>query len=138
MDKKFQVLVEKQTLHRSQRGSITGVIAVRAGGIVFPEDRWSDFPVVVLGWWINECRRIRTGGTARCQFMDGPYRFSIRITGGANEAEIELPAANSAPLRVDLADVLEEIRGAARVILATCDAAGWNSTDIETLRSRVT
>ena len=129
MGKTFEVLVSTTSLHRSQLGSITGLIAVRAGDIAFPDDNWSDFPVVILGWWMDHCRRIRSGGTARCSFMDGPYKFEIHVTPGARLAEIELPVPDSSTVHIEFDEVMAEIYRAARTVLAGCDANGWKGSD---------
>ena len=62
----------------SGSGVVTGVIVVRCGEAVFPAPGWNDFPVIVLSWWTAECRKLFSGETARCRFMDGPFEFQMR------------------------------------------------------------
>jgi len=35
----------------SQSGNVTGVIYVELESSAFPAREWSDFPVIILGWW---------------------------------------------------------------------------------------
>ena len=43
-------------------------------------DGWSDFVVVILGWWIPALRS--NDRSCRLQFMDGPYSLRISRTSG--------------------------------------------------------
>jgi hypothetical protein len=77
----FAVTLDPATLSRSRRGSITGVLFVVSDGTVFPEQGWSDFPVVVLGWWARAVCEVMDGAREGvCQFMDGPFSFSVQAS----------------------------------------------------------
>ena len=45
------VFVSPASLHEG--GNITGEIWLEVAGFGFPDRRWSDFPVVILGWWLD-------------------------------------------------------------------------------------
>lgn len=59
----FDIVFDPASLDRSSHGSITGRIAVQSGDFAFPESEWSDFPVVIVRWWIDEARALETGST---------------------------------------------------------------------------
>jgi hypothetical protein len=137
---KVAVEVDASTLTMSSHGAITGVVAIRADSVSFPEARWSDFPVVIFSWWFEPVSRI-LAGTSRaweCRFMDGP--FSVRLEQqhddawtllGLHAGRVEFTATVSC--RAFVHSLLE----AARQILRECRQRGWQSRDIETLDSAV-
>ncbi|MBI3415997.1 MAG: hypothetical protein HY043_11915 [Verrucomicrobia bacterium] len=139
-NQKVAVEVDASTLAMSSHGSITGVLAIRTDGAFFPEARWSDFPVVVLGWWLEPVSRI-LAGTSRvweCKFMDGP--LSVRLEQqhgdvwtllGLHSGRTEFTATVSC--RAFIRSLVE----AARQILRECQQRDWQSRDIETLDSEV-
>lgn len=64
----FAVHAEESALQRSSKGSITGPLFVVVGGHAFPEQGWSDLPVVVLEWWIRGLLALlQTGGPTEGQ-----------------------------------------------------------------------
>ena len=69
------LLFDKGELSRSGQGSITAPIYFSFEGFYFPENRWSDFVVVVLGWWLQSLAKIENGWetTVEFDFMDGPF-----------------------------------------------------------------
>jgi hypothetical protein len=137
---KVAVEVDASTLAISSCGSITGIVAIRAGNAAFPEALWSDFPVVILSWWIEPVPRILAGTSHiwECRFMDGP--FSARLEQqhndawtllGFNAGRVEFTATVSC--RAFVHSLLE----AARQILGECQQRGWQNRDIEALDSAV-
>ena len=61
---------------------ITGTLFVELGGNAFPDAGWSDFPVVVLGWWVRAALALqRTGAPTSFMFMDGPFELELRRAG---------------------------------------------------------
>jgi hypothetical protein len=63
----MDVIVEGQTLTRTDSGSVVGSIWLRSNQeprIDFPEAGWTDFPVAILGWWpsvgARQCEPNRT------------------------------------------------------------------------------
>ncbi len=87
----LEIVVTPAELRRSATGSITGRLWLRLTATrertdidAFPGDEWSDFPVTVLGWWLGRLARDTGSGEAieRCQFMDGPFAFTVRRRRG--------------------------------------------------------
>ncbi|MCB1602726.1 MAG: hypothetical protein KDI66_22110, partial [Xanthomonadales bacterium] len=73
------VRVNERTLEQLKNGNIVGECSLSGNGWVYPSDGWSDFPVIILGWWFTAFQRAgsRVGASALCRFMDGPYGFRI-------------------------------------------------------------
>ena len=47
-----RTVVDPGSLVRSPGGNVSGRIFLRGPSGDFPDDHWSDFPAVILGWWI--------------------------------------------------------------------------------------
>src|SRR5688572_22893418 len=79
------VIVETASLHRSDVGSVTGEIHLRLGSDAFPETGWSDFPIVILSWWIGALLALLRGESRSedLQFMDGPLVVRLSDDGAA-------------------------------------------------------
>lgn len=46
-------------------------------GVFFPEEKWDDFSVIIMGWWLEKGLQIRDGNGVTFNFMDGPYSFEV-------------------------------------------------------------
>jgi hypothetical protein len=73
------------TFRKGASGNITGQIAVELGGVAFPAADWSDFPVIVMGWWLEALHSLYAQ-RRDCQtdFMDGPFHLKLSVTDGGN------------------------------------------------------
>jgi hypothetical protein len=125
------IITSASSLKRSSLGSITGILAVRLEDFVFPDENWSDFPVVVLGWWLEAALALQAAGEGRFRFMDGPFEFVVSSRPGvASRATFERQHArgadqlHSAP--VDAAALPREITRAARDVVRECLKRGWS------------
>ena len=134
------VFVAAAELSRSAAGSITGPIWLqlpatgeRTAADTFPGDGWSDFPVVVLGWWLGQLARDTGGREAveRCQFMDGPFAFTVRRRRGDPLWIVAAPGR--AEVVVDGRTFLNSVTEAARVVLDACHRNGWAGPDADAL-----
>lgn len=66
-------IITDDLLERSQYGTIAGIFYVEINGLCFPEQDWSDFPVILLKWWIESLYRLKYEKSVELAFMDGPY-----------------------------------------------------------------
>jgi len=58
-------------------------------GVTYPDQGWTDFGIVVLGWWFYVVNEFRTGvSSSKFSFMDGPY--AIEAAYNADTGSIEL------------------------------------------------
>ena len=137
----LEVHVDPSTLTRGNH-SITGVCFVRFRNVEFPESTWSDFPTVILAWWLRAVASLAEGEEEDLRFMDGP--FLIRIHRGSDDAlRVQLVEERVTGMVVEsegsgsLRQVIEACEGAASRVLDTCDEQAWSDSDIEELRQLV-
>ncbi|BDR57686.1 hypothetical protein [Xylocopilactobacillus apicola] len=57
-------------------------IYFQIGETFFPEEKWDDFSVIVLGWWLKEALSISSDSRSVFRFMDGPYYFEAHLIDG--------------------------------------------------------
>ena len=135
-----EVLATPTTLRRSTAGGITGLLWVRLTSadrppriVDFPEANWSDFPVVVLGWWLGQLARPIEGkeALARCHFMDGPHEFAVHRRHDQPLWELRLPG--NRPSMVAGNQFLRALVDAARGVLQSCEGQGWGGSDVDAL-----
>jgi len=112
---------------------------VQLAGTPFPSADWTDFVVVVLGWWCESLAMIAEEPTqARdVRFMEGP--FLVKLVPIADSRILVSPVDTSAAvaatgtIEVALASLMRTTLKASREILDACGARGWSSRDIEQL-----
>jgi hypothetical protein len=145
------VVVDATALVRNGSGTIAGPIWLRDGDSStqadFPEVGWVDLPLAALGSWVSDLQRLArrlpsSGAVSTCNFMEGPYYFTVRVERGGDwlircfEAR-EHSAHPDQPVhewRTGSSAFLASVIRAGRAVLARCDVRGWWSRDTETLR----
>lgn len=139
-ENRASVLVRPASLHKG--GNITGEIWLDVAGFEFPEKNWSDFPIIILDWWLDALFELWSEKKSRgeCLFMDGSYSFEVSKghqgfvlrcfsdTHSSKECEWE-GAVN--PLWL-----LRQVLDAASTLLKECQTRGWVTTDTETLEAK--
>jgi hypothetical protein len=131
-----KIHLELSTLGRSKSGSITAGLWLSVGDRSFPGLKWSDFVVVVLGWWVEALQS--NDRRVLLRFMDGPYLLRVNrntpeecsiegVDGHGKEGRSLFSiAAEFLPFR-------EQVCAVGRQVLAACREKGWESRDIERL-----
>jgi hypothetical protein len=141
------VVVAPRSFDRSRSGAITGPIwfehaARDESRAAFPEQNWVDFPVVILGWWLEELGAFARGeqSEATCRFMDGPFECRIRRAAPSlirvrcvgdylnGTREVATFLAREASLHASVATAVDDV-------LAECGRRGWSGSDIQALRT---
>jgi hypothetical protein len=134
------VFVSSDSLHKG--ANVTGEIWLEVAGFDFPDERWSDFPVIILGWWLDALFKVWSGKEKQgeCLFMDGPYSFVVSKEKdgfvlrcfsdphSTKECEWEGP--------VDLAALLRQVLDASSTVIRECRRRGWATADTEALESK--
>jgi hypothetical protein len=136
----MQIIFDESTLHQSKKGSITGIVFFDFGGILFPDDRWNDFVVVVTTWWLAALDRLERGAEREVvlQFMDGPY--SITLTCQEDNATLLRcieDRRNGGVLHeehIDLPELAAQVRRLARRVASACSRNGLESSDVDILK----
>jgi hypothetical protein len=136
----FRLAVDPERLHRSSSGGITGQLAIQVDGTWFPEQQWSDFPVVVLGWWLQAWQGLAAGEAAVLRFMDGPYQVVLSWQPDACVDVALEDSHRSGPRSVTCgpvspAAVSRALGEAALSVVRACDGRGWGGQDIDALRA---
>ena len=137
----MDIALEPKDFEQAKSGAITGPIWLRHQGVEFPERGWSDFPVVILGWWLKHVADLARGAkSALCSFMDGPFEFSVtsevpgicRLQLARRGVEAKSVVSE---FTVDAITLHASLHTAAATVLAECDRRGWAGRDIEDLRA---
>jgi hypothetical protein len=136
----IDVVADTSSLSRSRMGGITGVVYLRGPAGGFPDDRWSDFPVVILSWWIEGLTAVAAGRERSFEgmFMDGPLAFVVhrgagtsgRIAWGKRGEEVAIGI-------VDIVALLRSAVTAGRLVAAACRERDWRSPDVENLEQAI-
>jgi hypothetical protein len=135
-----EVSVDIGSLARERSGNISGIIFLTDGARSFPEAGWYDFPITILGWWLEALGELsRSGQTASCRFMDGPFQFRISV-GSDSTWLIEFLERDDAQTAwskpVNAGAFVSSLRGAGRTLVAACQQRGWDSPDVQALARR--
>jgi hypothetical protein len=138
---KFQLRSDPKLLSLLPTGSIVGPIVLEMDDVEFPDNHWSDFPIVILGWWLDELASLVMNSVRRgvFRFMDGPFRFEfVKRHESALEENLrlvderqDLPVLEGV---VSLTEVQRQIYRVASDLISKCESNGWNSKDIDQLR----
>jgi hypothetical protein len=136
----IHVVVDPSSLKRSQGGNISGCIFLCGPSGAFPDDRWSDFPVVILGWWIDGLSQVVNGQLSffRGLFMEAPVAFvvhrgvghSARIAWGNRNEEASIGI-------VQVPALLQSAIAAGRLVAAACRDRSWTTADLAHLERAI-
>ena len=75
--------IDAESWQQSSSLGISCPIYFRAGADFFPDKGWWDFPIQILGWWLEELEKL--ADSWRFSFMDGPYFTSVARNGPSFE-----------------------------------------------------
>ncbi len=127
---------------RAHGPAIAG-IWLETGGDGFPMVGWTDFAVVVLGWWSAAILRV-LGNSSRAElvnFMDGPYAVEVsKAQSGKLRFRMLAGFSGGREVAVGEADVERFVSGLAaesRRLLDECRLREWWSPDAEILASHL-
>jgi hypothetical protein len=64
---------------RIDSSNLGGNICLSVNNFFFPSDEWYDFPVIILSWWLENCKKLSLESESIVEnyFMDGPYEFWV-------------------------------------------------------------
>jgi hypothetical protein len=128
---------------------VFGPIWIELDSQAFPGREWGDFPVVILGWWLQEIRALVTSQSTicECSFMDGPYKFLINplrkkewhitcIKETINEKgeDVENSILETA---LSPKNYVSELLKAADDVVKVCNQNNWKSKDLMNLEQEL-
>jgi hypothetical protein len=100
------------------------------------QEQWSDFPVVILGWWIEGLTEVVNNKKHSFEgmFMDGPYSFRVESENGRNGQIAWGKRGEAAAVgAVDVPDLLRCAIVAGRLISECCRVRNWSDRDVKHL-----
>ena len=130
----LDITIDLTEIERTPKGSIVGRIWFVLDDHEFPERRWSDLIVVVLGWWIEELLRAESTDETSMTllFMDGPYSVRMREPSEGDAWSVSFlrdrgptDARRAAVGSADLEQFAKSLLTTAREVAAACRAKGW-------------
>jgi hypothetical protein len=139
----FMLRVQPGCLTRSGHGNIFGQIWCEFGTLAFPQSHWTDFPIVVVCWWLEAIVGLVDGRkrTADLSFMDGPYMFHVfakrRESWQAEWVERRAAATNVIHQFDFTPDpFIRSLIACSDDLLQECSEKGWASADIDSVISQ--
>ncbi|HRS11583.1 MAG TPA: hypothetical protein P5242_10980 [Sedimentisphaerales bacterium] len=132
------IVVDTGTLRMNAGGSVTGIVYFRFGDTAVPGEKWCDFVVCLLTWWLKSLAvmwlRIDVW-RHQFRFMDDDF-----VVDGFCDSTGKLELAGRAytkwPLSVDECFVVEpreltwSLLSASEKVLDVVQAQGWTSPEI--------
>lgn len=132
--KHFEVVVEPTKIEATLSAHV-GRLEVHVGDDIFPEEGWSDFVVVVLGWFAQAADNLNEKNAVVVDFMDGP--FELKMTAAGDTVQLRAGTRNRTPDLDELVDrnqLVQSILLAGDAVLAALDADDRHS-DVQALRA---
>lgn len=127
-----------------KRRLVKGPIWLKIDRQDFPIDGWHDFPVIIMGWWLNNIRPLITKQAVRCEcpFMDGPYKFEVTVRNQQSWILTFIKDGINGEVRLieketDSSLIISEMLKSASIIINLCQEKGWESEDLATLATEI-
>jgi hypothetical protein len=81
MNLEVKIVPELMGKYIKNGGELLFEIAWENQGLYYPMISWSDFGVVILGWWVNGVSSVikNKENVFELSFMDGPYSLKMEI-----------------------------------------------------------
>lgn len=134
--------LDHDSLNLGSSGGITAGIWFVFDGHAFPEERWSDFAVVILAWWVDAVVRMAQGSSAEVlDFMDGPYALECSSEPPALIVAAVIAGREKSrrafSVSVGRVEFFRAIVSMAEELLQACDERGWGGPDLQTLEASI-
>ena len=133
----MKVVVLPESYEKTASGAVSGKIYLQCEDHCFPDCAWFDFPVVILGWWLEALHRLSTRASKQEElvFMEGPFRMTLsEPRGGVSRYEWQAPGLVASG-EVDFEDLLKEAISAGSLSVETAlDSFGLDG-DLDRLSS---
>ena len=125
----------------SKGRNINGELWLEIAGFDFPGKYWSDFPEIILGWWLEALTKLwsERKRKANCSFMDGPYYFIVERGECGHTLRCYRSRVNTEECQwegeVNLEALLRQTLKAASLVLTECHKRGWETRETQALTS---
>lgn len=90
--KKFAIHFPLESYFNNGKVNDFGKIHIQLNDYVFPDKEWTDFGQIIIYWWIDAFYKLlsKEENKVECDFMDGNYRFIVKITDSPHIWQITL------------------------------------------------
>jgi hypothetical protein len=141
MVQKVDLIIENNSIEvSSMSGNILCKVYFCIGEKTFPDNGWSDFTVIILGWWIEELSKLKNGSkTFSLSFMDGPLYVKGFLKGN-DIVELEFTRERQNKDEVifcavcDIKQLKVTIYRAARELINELEKRGLDNKDVRKLK----
>jgi hypothetical protein len=137
----FEICIDLDSIGVSNLGTITGILYVKYGDILFPEKDWNDYVLIVLSTWASKFLALRENREEQVElrFMDGPYLVQMR-NKNAGIAEMEFIEdahikKTEFACQIDLEKVGKSLRYTINKLLRECKNRKLISQDVVELEN---
>jgi hypothetical protein len=137
----MRIVFDSSSIHqRAASLPITGILYFEVAGRSFPDERWSDFPVVITSWWLDGVKNLQANpeSEALFRFMDGPYFIGVRLSGhlvNLRYVEDRLVQIALHEEQVALAVLVSALQSLARNVAEACERGGLSCPELRILRT---
>jgi hypothetical protein len=131
------VCVELDAAELTASGAVVAPLWLEIGDVKFPEVGWYDFPVPVLGWWIEALRELvsSTSDEATLRFMDGPFEVRLTRSGAlATAAFLRRERGHGPEAMIDPRELLASVTARARALVSALERQGLSSSQLGRLK----
>jgi hypothetical protein len=135
----FSIKINPNSFCGGSSGNLIGNIWLEVGDKVFPSENWSDFPVIIVGWWLENFLSItpNKSGSEVFMFMDGPFQFNLE----SFENTLKLKLIQRLSDREEILDefivteneVANELYLITQEIIEICKIKGYDLSEMNTL-----
>ncbi len=135
----FKTTVKVNTFSRTKLGRTTGVIFCSLEGYDFPVYNWDDFPIVILGWWIDSLNSLgEEGSSQELLFMDGPFALNLTVVerGWCEIEGVEGGVISSLGI-YSIDEIKSSFNETAREIIDFCIEKNWDYEDVRSLAAKL-
>lgn len=145
MIKSIVISINKDSITIDSRGVITGEIYIKIGEYCFPDPKWNDFIVVILGWWVQTLKKVQLcqiGESNEFLFMDGPYKVQVlKIESNVLELKfLRRNIKNSETIfeaKCSSDDLITSIINASKDVLHVINNNSWDTKEIKELERSI-
>jgi hypothetical protein len=133
-----EIVVDTSSLRsRNPSGNVTGRICLSVGAEYFPDPQWNDFPIIILGWWIEGLLEVVHGRakTFEGRFMDGPYFFLVEHMHGTSASITLHEPKDSRHQAIGLRALLVSAAAAGAQVAHASKVNGWSNADLTHLEA---
>lgn len=119
--------------------NIIGEIYFKLEDIYFPQFKWTDFVIVILGWWLEAILKISTSRkntSVKLMFMDGPFYIrAIKVSDDIIEIELIERDEVQNRLECSINKLMNSLTVVAKKVISEIENRNWASRDIDSFKS---